>query len=53
AIEAKDFPPGRDAVEDRLRRLVLRGGIALEGFWLSWLEEALAEVEDVQGSPGA
>ncbi|MET9610705.1 PadR family transcriptional regulator [Streptomyces sp. NPDC006512] len=50
AIEAKDFPPDRDAVEDRLRRLVLRGGIALETFWLSWLEEALAEVGDMTPS---
>ncbi|MEU8773016.1 PadR family transcriptional regulator [Streptomyces sp. NPDC048606] len=49
AIEAKDFPPGRDGDQDRLRRLVLRGGIALETFWLSWLEEALAEVEDMEG----
>ncbi|MFE2285648.1 PadR family transcriptional regulator [Streptomyces sp. NPDC059443] len=48
AIEAKDFPPGRDSVEDRLRRLVLHGGIALESFWLTWLEEALAEVEDME-----
>lgn len=47
AIEAKDFPAGRDAVEDRLRRLVLHGGIALESFWLAWLEEALAEVQDM------
>ncbi|MCX5194254.1 PadR family transcriptional regulator [Streptomyces sp. NBC_00249] len=47
AIEAKDFPPDRDTAEDRLRRLVLRGGIALETFWLSWLEEALTEVEDL------
>ncbi|WP_329379032.1 PadR family transcriptional regulator [Streptomyces sp. NBC_01351] len=47
AIEEKDFPPGRDAVEDRLRRLVLHGGIALETFWLHWLEEALTEVEDM------
>ncbi|MFG2989808.1 PadR family transcriptional regulator [Streptomyces sp. NPDC048257] len=51
AIEEKDFPPGRDAVEDRLRRLVLHGGIALESFWLHWLEEALAEVEDMSGGP--
>ncbi len=49
AIEEKDFPPGRDAVEDRLRRLVLHGGIALETFWLTWLEEALAEVGDLPG----
>lgn len=49
AIEEKDFPPGRDAVEDRLRRLVLHGGIALETFWLHWLQEALGEVEDMSG----
>ncbi|UQX03093.1 PadR family transcriptional regulator [Streptomyces sp. RerS4] len=53
AIEAKDFPPGRDGAEDRLRRLVLRGGIALETFWLSWLEEAIAEVQDLEGAEGA
>ncbi|MEV7725797.1 PadR family transcriptional regulator [Streptomyces sp. NPDC087917] len=48
AIEAKDFPPGRDsAAEDRLRRLVLRGGIALETFWLAWLAEAVTEVEEM------
>ncbi|MFD9409501.1 PadR family transcriptional regulator [Streptomyces sp. NPDC059989] len=47
AIEEKDFPAERDAVEDRLRRLVLHGGIALETFWLHWLQEALAEVEDM------
>ncbi|RSS84224.1 PadR family transcriptional regulator [Streptomyces sp. WAC06614] len=47
AIEAKDFPPERASDGDRLRRLVLHGGIALETFWLGWLEEALAEVEDM------
>ncbi|WP_406184978.1 PadR family transcriptional regulator [Streptomyces sp. NBC_01006] len=47
AIEEKDFPPGRDSAEDRLRRLVLHGGTGLETFWLRWLEEALAEVEDM------
>ncbi|MFD3326149.1 PadR family transcriptional regulator [Streptomyces sp. NPDC058701] len=51
AIEERDFPPGRDAVEDRLRRLVLHGGIALETFWLTWLEEALAEVGDMEDPP--
>ncbi|MET9884410.1 PadR family transcriptional regulator [Streptomyces sp. NPDC006430] len=45
AIEEKDFPPERDGDEDRLRRLVLHGGIGLETFWLRWLEEALGEVE--------
>ncbi|MGI5445612.1 PadR family transcriptional regulator [Streptomyces sp. CA-243310] len=56
AIETRDFPPGRDSDEDRLRRLVLRGGIGLETFWLQWLEEALTEVEDMappQDGPGA
>ncbi|MFI6470884.1 PadR family transcriptional regulator [Streptomyces sp. NPDC050516] len=40
-IEAKDFPPERDSEQDRLRHLVLRGGIELETFWISWLTEAL------------
>ncbi|QES52317.1 PadR family transcriptional regulator [Streptomyces venezuelae] len=45
AIEEKDFPPERrSSDEDRLRRLVLRGGIGLETFWLDWLTEAMAEV---------
>ncbi|MFD7629993.1 PadR family transcriptional regulator [Streptomyces sp. NPDC059851] len=47
AIEEKDFPPERDSDEDRLRRLVLHGGIGLETFWLRWLEEALGEVGDM------
>ncbi|MFD7868066.1 PadR family transcriptional regulator [Streptomyces sp. NPDC057682] len=41
AIEERDFPPGRDAPEDRLRHLVLRGGIDLENFWIGWLARAL------------
>ncbi|MFI5619109.1 PadR family transcriptional regulator [Streptomyces sp. NPDC051567] len=53
AIEAKDFPPGRDSEEDRLRRLVLHGGIGLETFWLRWLEEALDEVPEVLEVPAA
>ncbi|WNI20978.1 PadR family transcriptional regulator [Streptomyces sp. ITFR-16] len=43
AIEERDFPPGRDAPEDRLRHLVLRGGIDLENFWIGWLTRALAD----------
>ncbi|MFJ9642450.1 PadR family transcriptional regulator [Streptomyces sp. NPDC101206] len=53
AIEERDFPPERDSDEDRLRRLVLHGGIGLETFWLRWLEEALAEVEDIARPGGA
>ncbi|MEU5048940.1 PadR family transcriptional regulator [Streptomyces sp. NPDC021096] len=45
AIEEHDFPPERDAERDRLRHLVLRGGIGLETFWISWLTDALAEIE--------
>ncbi|WP_424211676.1 PadR family transcriptional regulator [Streptomyces sp. BI20] len=45
AFEERDYPAGRGLGEaDRLRRIVLRGGVALEAFWVSWLEEALAEV---------
>ncbi|WP_284575513.1 PadR family transcriptional regulator [Streptomyces sp. 2P-4] len=52
AIEERDFPPGRDSDEDRLRRLVLHGGIGLETFWLRWLEEALEEVGGMADRPG-
>lgn len=45
AIEARDFPPERLASEqDRLRHVVLRGGIELETFWTKWLTDALAEL---------
>ncbi|MET9962367.1 PadR family transcriptional regulator [Streptomyces sp. NPDC006326] len=47
AIEEKDFRPGPASDEDRLRRLVLHGGISLETFWLHWLEEAVSVVEDM------
>ncbi|MEU1483989.1 helix-turn-helix transcriptional regulator [Streptomyces sp. NPDC005752] len=46
-IEERDFPPERTSEEDRLRRLVLRGGIDLETFWTSWLTRA---VDDLEGS---
>lgn len=49
-IEEKDFPAGRDSDEDRLRRVVLHAGTGLETFWLRWLEEALAEVEGLEGT---
>ncbi|MBL1088839.1 MULTISPECIES: PadR family transcriptional regulator [Streptomyces] len=45
-IEARDFGAVADP-EDRLRRLVLRAGVGLETFWVQWLREALAEVEDM------
>ncbi|MFP3991121.1 PadR family transcriptional regulator [Streptomyces sp. E11-3] len=46
-IEGRHFPVVPDAVEDRLRHLVLRGGIQLETFWTAWLTEALAAVEQM------
>ncbi|MFJ4338271.1 PadR family transcriptional regulator [Streptomyces sp. NPDC088915] len=46
AIEVRDFPAERrSAGPDRLRHLVLRGGIDLERFWVEWLTGALAELE--------
>lgn len=46
-IEKRDFPPGRDAPQDRLRHLVLRAGIDLETFWTQWLTHALAEFAEL------
>ncbi|TXS49858.1 PadR family transcriptional regulator [Streptomyces sp. t39] len=44
-IERRDFPPERRITrEDRLRHVVLRGGIELESFWTAWLTDALAEL---------
>ncbi|MDF6066063.1 PadR family transcriptional regulator [Streptomyces sp. JH010] len=48
-IEERDFPPERTSDEDRLRRLVLRGGIDLETFWTGWLTRA---IDDLDG-PGS
>ncbi|MFF8839407.1 PadR family transcriptional regulator [Streptomyces sp. NPDC015130] len=45
AIEERDFPAERRRTEpDRLRHLVLRGGVDLERFWVEWLTGALAEL---------
>ncbi|WP_073952672.1 PadR family transcriptional regulator [Streptomyces kebangsaanensis] len=48
-IERRDFPPGRDSPEDRLRHLVLRAGIDLETFWTQWLRHALEEFPEQPG----
>ena len=45
-IEERDFAPGKDAPQDRLRHLVLRAGIDLETFWTQWLTHALEEFEE-------
>ncbi|QDI67673.1 PadR family transcriptional regulator [Streptomyces calvus] len=57
-IEQRDFPPGKDGPQDRLRHLVLRAGIDLETFWTQWLDHALSEFAhlpdtDGTGRPGA
>ncbi|WP_333772023.1 PadR family transcriptional regulator [Streptomyces sp. IBSBF 3136] len=48
-IERRDFPPDRDAPQDRLRHLVLRAGIDLETFWTRWLTHALTELAALPG----
>ncbi|MET9444929.1 PadR family transcriptional regulator [Streptomyces sp. NPDC006610] len=48
-IERRDFPPGKDGPEDRLRHLVLRAGIDLETFWTRWLTHAVQEFADLPG----
>lgn len=45
-IEERDFPAGKDGLEDRLQHVVLQGGISLESFWIEWLTRALAELAD-------
>ncbi|ANS62994.1 hypothetical protein SLINC_0770 [Streptomyces lincolnensis] len=50
-IEKRDFPPGKDSPEDRLRHLVLQAGIDLETFWTQWLTRALEEFADLPTDP--
>ena len=51
-IEERDFPPGRDGADVRLRHLVLRAGIDLETFWTQWLRRALADFAELpDGEP--
>ncbi|WP_433545569.1 PadR family transcriptional regulator [Streptomyces sp. CA-294286] len=35
--------------EERLQHLVLRAGIQMERFWVGWLEEAAAELRELDG----
>ncbi|MET7941458.1 PadR family transcriptional regulator [Streptomyces sp. NPDC059944] len=46
-IQERDFPPGKDTPEDRLRHLVLRAGIDLETFWTRWLTHAIEEFAEL------
>ncbi|WP_327267570.1 PadR family transcriptional regulator [Streptomyces sp. NBC_01218] len=53
-IEERDFPPERAGRDDRLRHLVLRGGIDLERFWTTWLTEAIEGIAETgDGAGGA
>ncbi|MFJ6805828.1 PadR family transcriptional regulator [Streptomyces anulatus] len=45
AIEERNFTPAPRTDEDRLRYLVLRGGIDLETFWIGWLTRAIADLD--------
>ncbi|MFJ9308931.1 PadR family transcriptional regulator [Streptomyces cyaneofuscatus] len=45
-IEERDFTPAPEGDADRLRHLVLRGGIDLETFWISWLTRAISDLDD-------
>ncbi|MEV7843413.1 PadR family transcriptional regulator [Streptomyces cyaneofuscatus] len=45
-IEERDFTPAPEGDADRLRHLVLRGGIDLETFWISWLTRAIGDLDD-------
>lgn len=48
AIEERDFPAGSmtaggpESEQNRLRHLVLRGGIDMETFWIGWITDALS-----------
>ncbi|WP_434596866.1 PadR family transcriptional regulator [Streptomyces sp. A5-4] len=52
AIEARDFGPERARPGDRVRHLVLRGGIDLERFWVGWLEDAHRELRAIAEETG-
>ncbi|MET8879392.1 PadR family transcriptional regulator [Streptomyces rubiginosohelvolus] len=45
-IEERDFTPPPKTDEERLRHLVLRGGIDLETFWIGWLTRAIADLDN-------
>ncbi|HEX5513679.1 MAG TPA: PadR family transcriptional regulator [Gammaproteobacteria bacterium] len=46
-LEARDFPPGNDSREARLRHLVLQAGIMHETHWVEWSEQALALFDEL------
>ncbi|MCZ7433269.1 PadR family transcriptional regulator [Streptomyces sp. WMMC1477] len=52
-IEKRDFPPERDTEPDRLRHVVLKGGIGLETFWIVWLTDALDQLTRGRGGADA
>ncbi|WP_304452644.1 PadR family transcriptional regulator [Nocardiopsis sp. YSL2] len=43
-IERRDAARDRGTERDRVQRVVLRAGIDMETFWVTWLDEAIAEL---------
>lgn len=51
AIAERGFRHGELDQAARMRYLILRAGIGLEEYWLSWLDEAIAEVSELSDGP--
>jgi DNA-binding PadR family transcriptional regulator len=49
AIAERDFSQPDLPDSARIQYLILRAGIGLEEHWISWLEEAIAELADLPG----
>ncbi|MFV2195565.1 PadR family transcriptional regulator [Nocardiopsis sp. LOL_012] len=49
SIERRDTERRRGTDRERVQRLVLRAGIDLESFWVTWLDEAIGELEGLEG----
>ncbi|MQY14738.1 hypothetical protein SRB5_49140 [Streptomyces sp. RB5] len=52
-IQERDFAAPDPPAAQRLRYLVLKAGIGLEGHWTAWLTEAIAELEGMERDKGA
>ncbi|MFI6576888.1 PadR family transcriptional regulator [Nocardiopsis sp. NPDC050513] len=47
-IEKRDAARERGTDRDRVQRLVLRAGIDMETFWVTWLDEAIEDLEELE-----
>ncbi|WP_380280812.1 PadR family transcriptional regulator [Kitasatospora purpeofusca] len=50
-IERRDFPAGEESDGDPLQHAVLRAGIGLEAFWVSWLAETVGTLPEAPAEP--